>query len=121
MKATAKILCAICALTFSLITFTSCDDSIDDENFNLTGTWMHQDDDSREYYQFLSDGNGYEWEAPKANISDFEPRKEHFRYTISGRTITFIEDDGDVDVESLKLVNNNRIKIDGDTYDRQPN
>lgn len=40
MKATAKILCAICALTFSLITFTSCDDNIDDVNI-LFGTWMH--------------------------------------------------------------------------------
>lgn len=120
MKATAKILCAICALTFSLITFTSCDDNVEDVNV-LVGTWMHQDNDSRDYYQFLSDGNGYEWEAPKADIPGFEPRKEHFRYSISGGEITFIEDDGDIDVESLKLINDNRIKIDGDTYDRQPN
>lgn len=120
MKATAKILCAICALSFSLITFTSCDDNLDDVNI-LVGTWMHQDNDGLDYYQFLSDGNGYEWEAPIANIPDFEPHKEHFRYSINDGKITFIEDDGDIDVETIKLVNDNRIKIDGDTYNRQFN
>ena len=119
MKATAKILCAICALTFSLITFTSCDNDIEDVHF-LVGVWMHQDNDSRDYYQFNADGTGYEWEAPLTNFPGFEPRKESFRYSVSGNKITFVErHDNDIDVETIKRINENRIKIDGDTYNRQ--
>lgn len=118
MKATTQILCAFFALSFSLITFTSCNDDIEDVNF-LLGTWMHQDDDSREYYQFLTDGVGYEWDEPLANWTDFQPRKEEFRYELNGSKLTIYEADGDCDVETVKLINDNRIKIGGDTYNRQ--
>lgn len=120
MKATAKILCAICALTFSLITFTSCDNDIEDVHF-LVGVWMHQDNDSRDYYQFNADGTGYEWEAPLSSSNGtITSAKESFRYCVSGNKITFVErHDNDIDVETIKRINENRIKIDGDIYNRQ--
>lgn len=118
MKVTTKILCTIFALSFSLVIFTSCNEDIEDVNF-LLGTWMHQDDDSREYYQFLSEGIGYEWDEPLVEIPGFRPRKEQFHYALNGSTLTIYEADGDIDTETVKQVNENRIKIGGDTYNRQ--
>ena len=118
MKATTKILCAIFALSFSLITFNSCADDLNDVNV-LIGTWMHQDNDGRDYYQFLADGTGYEWEAPLVDVPGFQPRKEKFQYVLSGSKLHIIKAYDDPDVENVKLINNNRIKIDGDVYNRQ--
>ena len=84
----------------------------------LVGTWYHNDGDDTDYYQFLADGTGYEWDVEKYAPNNFKPRKKPFKYQIKGDRIIFIEHDGDIDNEKLTIKNKNTIKIDHDVYHR---
>ena len=85
----------------------------------LVGTWMHQDDDSRDYYQFNADGTGYEWEEPLVSIPGYQPRKKPFHYALSAGRLTIVEAYGDTDVERFAWISADCIRIDDDTYYRQ--
>lgn len=87
-------------------------------NTSIVGTWAHEDGDDTDYYQFLADGTGYEWDVEKYAPNNFKPRKKPFKYQIKGDRIIFIEHDGDIDNEKLTIKNKNSIKIDHDVYHR---
>lgn len=88
-------------------------------NTSIVGTWVHQEyDGDLDYYQFNADGTGYEWESTKYASKNFTPRKKSFKYEIQGNRIIFMEPDGDVDAESLRILSKDRIRIDHDTYRR---
>lgn len=122
MKNFTKIaLLGLVSLAFTTV-FTSCNN--DEEVVSpslLVGTWMHNDKHDRdyEYIRFADDGTGEKWEVPHNAPSAFKPLHEIFYYTLQAGKITFIEPDGDQDVERLQVVNDNQIKIDRETYNRQ--
>lgn len=85
----------------------------------IVGTWAHNDGDDIDYLQFNADGTGFEWEAPRYVTTQFRPLKKPFKYEVQNGRIIFQEADGDIEAESLRIVNKNKIRIDHDTYKRQ--
>lgn len=96
----------------------------------LEGTWMHLDDHGREkeFVTFRSNGTGVKWEECDRACQQcgcqgkHKARKESFTYSVSDKKqvhIHLIEADGDHDTERLRIINDKKIIIDGDTYVRQ--
>lgn len=83
---------------------------------SIVGTWSHNDGDDTDYYQFNADGTGYEWEVSKYAPTNCQPRKKSFTYEIKNGRIIFVEHDGDVESESLKVSGKGRIRIDREVY-----
>ncbi|MCQ2293160.1 MAG: DUF5640 domain-containing protein [Bacteroidaceae bacterium] len=112
-----KIRIIILALTLIGIT-TSCIAKNPQKvaNTSIVGTWSHNDGDDTDYYQFNADGTGYEWEVSKYAPTNYQPRKKSFTYEIKNGRIIFVEHDGDVESESLKVSGKGRIKIDHEVY-----
>lgn len=106
--------------TMSTAVFTSCSNA-DVEPLTIHGTWVHDDtrDNDLDYITFNADGTGAKWETLKATPNGDRLDYEDFTYSLSGNKITIVERDGDIDTETVKVVNNDRIKLDGDIYDRQ--
>lgn len=105
--------------TMSTAVFTSCN-AEDVEPLTIHGTWMHDDtrDNDYDYITFNPDGTGSKWEVLKIDQTAASDH-ENFTYSLSGNKITIIERDGERDVETVKIVNNDRIKLDGEIYNRQ--
>lgn len=118
MKNITKFIALAMLSTMSISTFTACADDVD--ILSINGTWRHDDtrDNKYDFISFSENGKGSKWEVsksdPAATMFDFE----EFTYTLSGHKITIIEHDGDRDVETVKVINNKRIKLDGEVYDR---
>ena len=87
-------------------------------NTTIVGTWAHEDGDDTDYYQFKADGTGYEWEVSKYAPTNYQPRKKPFTYEIKNGRIIFVELDGDIESESLKISGKGRIRIDHELYHR---
>lgn len=83
---------------------------------SIVGTWAHEDGDDTDYYQFKADGTGYEWEVSKYAPTNYKPRKKSFTYEIKNGRIIFVEHDGDIESESLKISGKGRIRIDHELY-----
>lgn len=113
-----KIRILIFALTLVGIT-TACIAKSPTSASEIVGTWQHNDGDDIDYLQFNADGTGFEWEAPRYVTTSFQPVKKPFKYEIQNGRIVFLEADGDIEAESIRIVNNNKIRIDHDTYTRQ--
>lgn len=118
MKNITKFIALAMLSTMSISTFTACADDVD--VLSINGTWRHDDvrDHKYDFVSFLENGKGAKWETSKSDPSnkyDFE----EFTYTLNGHKITIIERDGDRDVETIKVINKQRIKLDGEVYDRQ--
>lgn len=120
MKNITKLIAMAVLSTMSATVFTACtNDEV--ELMTIYGVWQHDDtnDNDIDFISFSADGTGAKWETLKGSTAtDQVFDYETFTYTLSGNKITFIEQDGDRDVETIKVVNNDRIKLDGDTYDR---
>lgn len=120
MKNITTLIALAMLSTMSTALFTSCNDD-DVAPLTIHGTWVHDDtrDNDLDYITFNADGTGAKWEMLKASTSADRLDYEEFTYTLNGNKITIVERDGDVDTETVKVVNNDRIKLDGDVYDRQ--
>lgn len=119
MKNITKFIALAMLSTMSIPFFTSCSEDVD--ILSIHGTWRHDDtrDNEYDFISFTQNGTGSKWEVskqdPAFNMHDFE----EFTYTLSGNKITIIERDGDRDVETVKIINDKQIKLDGEVYERQ--
>lgn len=119
MKNITTLIALAMLSTMSPAVITSCSND-DVEPLTIHGTWVHDDtrDNELDYITFNADGTGAKWETLKASSATDRRDYEDFTYTLSGNKISLVERDGDVDTETVKVVNNDRIKLDGDVYDR---
>lgn len=120
MKNITNILCMALLSTMSTLTFTACSND-DVDPLTIHGTWMHDDtrDNDYDFISFKSDGSGAKWEVYKNDANMERHDYEEFSYTLEGSKITIIERDGERDIETLKVITNDQIKLDGEVYDRQ--
>lgn len=123
MKNITSLIAMAMLSTMSTCALTSCsnDETLDVTPNSIAGIWMHEDrtDNDYDYLQFNADGTGIKWEVYKNAPDGQRHDEETFKYSINGNKITFFEPDGERDVESIKMKNNNEIVIDRDTYKRQ--
>lgn len=98
---------------------TNAQDGTSGQAVSIVGIWEHKDHDGdKDYYQFLADGTGFEWEIPAYAPQGFTPFKKPFTFTITAQTIVFREADRDIDTDFYKVIDANTLVIDGDTYRR---
>lgn len=120
MKNITTLIAMALLSTMSAATFTACsNDEIDP--LTIHGVWQHNDayDHTFDYISFSADGTGEKWETLKSNDTpDAAFDRETFTYSLNGNKITIIEQDGERDIETLKIINNDRIKLDDDVYNR---
>lgn len=123
MKNITTLIAMAMLSTLDMGAFTSCnnDSAIDATYDGLTGVWMHEDrfDNDYDYIQFNADGTGTKWEVYKNAADGQRHDVENFTYTVKGNKITFIEADGERDIETIKMKSANKIVIDKDTYTKQ--
>lgn len=119
MKNITKVIAMAMLSTMSISTFTSCSEDVD--VLSINGTWRHDDtrDNEFDYISFSENGAGSKWEVSKADPTATMHDFEEFSYTLKGNKITIIERDGDRDVETVKIISDKQIKLDGEVYDRQ--
>lgn len=120
MKNITTLIALAMLSTMSTAVFTSCSNA-DVEPLTIHGTWVHNDtrDNDLDYIRFNADGTGAKWETLKNDATATPYDYEDFSYTLNGSKITIVERDGDFDTETVKVVNNDRIKLDGEIYNRQ--
>lgn len=94
MKTIRLILIAV-ALLMAIPSITSCkDDDKDEPGGSIVGTWKYTDDGGYEIFTFNSDGTYkvFQGDYGAPGDSDDYYDEEYGKYSISGNTITFIEE-----------------------------
>lgn len=109
--------------TMSMSILTSCtsEEGLEVTLSNVQGLWMHDDrtDNEYDYLKLNADGTGSKWEVLKGDAEARPYDLEEFTFTLSGNKITFFEQDGERDVETIELISLDEMVIDRDTYNRQ--
>lgn len=118
MKHTAACTALLTLVLLTTAALTSCTKRVNDPAA-LAGTWLHTDDDSRDYLTFNADGTGYKWEEPLTDVPSFTPIREAIYWNLADGRLTIVEPDGDTDIEHVRQANDELIKIGDDYYARQ--
>jgi|GEM_PF-2793712 len=84
-------------------------DEPQDPSQALFGSWRHDFSTGYVLMHFNSDGTGWEWEVEN-NIID-EDFFEYFYYP-ENSTITFIDDDGDIETKKVIVLTSDRLVLE---------